>query len=214
MKHLPELAVIAIIASVAIAMATTGHSRVAVAEEADATEQAAAPDKITQPETVGKVAKTGVSLEIARDRAEVMHDVYAATLEVLHERYFHGARAAVPARAMQDVFATIQHKSKVEARWISVNMEPMSIDHEPKSDFEKRAAQAISAGKVHLDVVEEGFYRRAGAIPLDDGCIGCHAGFAKKPNGDPKFAGLVISVPLSKQKPEHPKTQSDSPRQQ
>ncbi|QDT49903.1 hypothetical protein Pan258_39590 [Symmachiella dynata] len=214
MKHLPEWAVIAIIASVAIAMATTGHSRVAVAEEADATEQAASPDKITQPETVGKVVKTGVTLEIARDRAEVMHDVYAATLEVMHERYFHGARAAVPARALQDVFATIQHKSKVEARWISVNMKPMSIDHEPKSDFEKRAAQAISAGKGHLDVVEEGFYRRAGAIPLDDGCIGCHAGFAKKPNGDPKFAGLVISVPLSKQKPEHPKTQSDSPRQQ
>lgn len=212
MKHLPELAVIAIIVSTAIAMATTGHSRVAVAEEADATKQVAAPDKSTQPRPTRSAAKSGVSLEIARDRAEVMHDVYAATLEVLHERYFHGARAAVPARAMQDVFATIQHKSKVEARWISVNMEPMSIDHEPKSDFEKRAAQAISAGKGHLDVIEEGFYRRAGAIPLDDGCIGCHAGFAKKPNDDPKFAGLIISVPLSKPQPEQSKMPNDTTR--
>ncbi|TWU07299.1 hypothetical protein CA54_57050 [Symmachiella macrocystis] len=209
MKHLPELAVIAMFVSVAIIMATTGHPRAAVAEETAAAKQTAAADKTREPRPA---TKTGVTLEIARDRAEIMHDVYAATLEVLHERYFHGARAAVPARAMQDVFSTIQRKSRVEARWISVNMEPMSIDHEPKSDFEKRAAQAISAGKGHLDVVEEGFYRRAGAIPLDDGCIGCHAGFAKKPTDDPKFAGLVISVPLSQQKPAQVKTPKDSPR--
>ena len=68
----------------------------------------------------------GVPLDVARDRAKVMHDVYEATLEVLHHRYFHGNRATVPARAMQDIFSAIERQSKVKARWISVNMKPMN----------------------------------------------------------------------------------------
>lgn len=143
----------------------------------------------------------GLSREVARDRAKVMHDVYAATLEVLHDRYFHGPRAMVPARAMQDVFSAIKQESKVEARWISVSMKPMSIDHAPESDFEKKAAKAIAAGKSHFEVVEDGYYRRAGAIPLSSGCVGCHGGFFKEPSKKPKFAGLVISVPVRKSHP-------------
>ena len=79
----------------------------------------------------------GVPLDVARDRAKVMHDVYEATLEVMHHRYFHGNRATVPARAMQDIFSAIERQSKVKARWISVNMKPMSLDHEPETEFEK-----------------------------------------------------------------------------
>jgi len=139
----------------------------------------------------------GVAVAVARDRAKLMHDIYAATLDVMHERYFHGARAIVPARAMEDVFAEIERQSKVEARWIAVNMKAMSINHEPKSEFEKRAAKEISAGKTELEVVEGGFYRRAGAIPLANNCISCHDGFFKEPSKTPRFAGLVISIPVA-----------------
>jgi hypothetical protein len=72
----------------------------------------------------------------------------------------------------------------------------MSVDHEPATDFEKRAAKEIAAGTEQLEVVEDGFYRRAGAIPLGDGCVGCHGGFFKPQSNKPKFAGLVISVPI------------------
>lgn len=132
----------------------------------------------------------------ARDRAKLMHDIYAATLEVLHHRYFHGDRATVPARAMQDIFREIERQSKTEARWIAASMKPMSIDHEPRSAFEKRAATKIAAGTEEVEEVGDGFYRRAGAIPLRDGCIGCHAGLFKTAGKKPQFAGLVISVPL------------------
>jgi len=211
MKYLPELAVIAIIVAAVIGAITSGYSRKAVADETAATQEATTSPKTAKPPLAKATGKEGLTLEVARDRAELMHDVYAATLEVLHERYFHGARAAVPARAMQDVFTTIRRKTRVEARWISVNMKPMSMDHEPKSDFEKRAAKEISAGKGHAEVVEAGYYRRVGAIPLDDGCIGCHAGFAKKPTDEPKFAGLVISVPLGKYTPDQSKKPSGAP---
>lgn len=143
-------------------------------------------------------AKGRVSVEVARDRAKVMHDVYAASLEMMHHRYFHRNRAVVPARAMEDVFDVIKGQSNVEAQWIAVNMKAMSIDHVPKSDFAKKAAKEIAAGKPELEVVENGYYRRAGAIPLATSCVGCHGGFFKEPTKTPKFAGLVISVPIIK----------------
>lgn len=137
-----------------------------------------------------------VSLEVARDRAKLMHEVYAATLEVMHHRYFHDARAIVPARALEDVFAEMDRQSNVAARWISVNTKPMSLHHEPKSDFEKKAAAEIVAGKPAVELVADGFYRRATVIPLTGGCISCHAGMFAEASKSPKFAGLVISIPL------------------
>jgi len=138
-----------------------------------------------------------VSVIVARDRAKIMHDIYAATLDMLHDRYFHRDRAIVPANAMEDVFSKIKKQSKVEAQWISVNTNPMNIDHEPKSDFEKKAAAEIAAGKSESETVEGGYYRRAGVISLTGGCINCHVGFFKDSTKTPKFAGLVISMPVS-----------------
>jgi hypothetical protein len=170
---------------------------------------AAAVDSQSPASATGNTASSGqartvavddrLSIAVARERAKWTHDIYAATLEMLHHRYFHGDRAAVPARAMQDVFSEIKRQSNVEARWISVNMKAMSIDHEPKSEFEKLAAREIAAGKADFEVVEDGYLRRAGAIPLTGGCIGCHGGFSKEQSKGPKFAGLVISVPVTQQ---------------
>lgn len=138
-----------------------------------------------------------VSVSVARDRAKVMHEIYTATLEMLHERYFHRDRAILPARAMEDVFAEMKKQSNVKTQWISVNTKAMNIDHEPKSDFEKKAATEIAAGKSEVEAVEGGYYRRAGVIPLASGCTSCHVGFFRDSNNSLKFAGLVISVPVA-----------------
>lgn len=148
--------------------------------------------------SVSKVEESKrVSIEVARDRAKVMHNIYEATLDVMHHRYFHRERSVVPARAMEDVFSEIKRQSQVDARWISVNLKAMSIDHEPTSDFEKRAAKEIADGKSELEVIEDGYYRRAGAIPLSSGCVSCHAGLFKEATQTPRFAALVISVPIT-----------------
>ena len=137
-----------------------------------------------------------VPVAVARQRAELMHRIYAATLDVMHDRYFHNNRAVVPARAMQDVFAEMERQSKVEAKWISVNTRAMSLDHEPKTEFEKAAAEKLGSGQDEYELIENGYYRRAGAIPLGGGCISCHAGFFRTPPQTPRFAGLIISVPV------------------
>jgi hypothetical protein len=138
-----------------------------------------------------------VSVDVARDRAQLMHRIYSATLHVMHDHYFHGARDVVPARALEDVFSQMDKECNVQTRWISVNTKAMSIGHEPESDFEKQAAKEIAAGKSEYEVVEGGYYRRAGAIPLAQGCVGCHTSFLGKPDKTPRFAGLVVNIPIS-----------------
>ena len=137
-----------------------------------------------------------VSVAEARERAKLMHDVYASTLEALHHHYFRSDRSVLPARAMEDVFADIDKQSKIKTRWIAVNTPAMSINHEPQTDFEKKAAAALAAGKAEFDTVADGYYQRAGAIPLSAGCVGCHTRHFSTPSKTPRFAGLVVSIPV------------------
>jgi hypothetical protein len=139
----------------------------------------------------------GVTVAEARERAKLMHNIYAATLDVMHHHFFKRDRSVLPARAMEDVFAEMDRQSNIKAGWISVNTKAMSIHHEPKNDFEKQAAKAIAAGKGDYELVEDGFYRRASAIPLGTGCVSCHTGFFSKTPQTQRFAGLVISVPIT-----------------
>jgi hypothetical protein len=144
------------------------------------------------------VKSTPVSVSRARENAKLMHAIYAATLDVMHERFFRNNRAVLPARALEDVFAEIESQSNVKASWLAVNTKAMSINHEAKSEFEKKAAAAIAAGKGEFELVEDGYYRRAAAIPLGSGCVSCHTGFFGGAPKSPRFAALVISVPVSK----------------
>ena len=161
----------------------------------------AADEKASKP--AGKQAAASaeekaprVSLDVARDRAKLLHEVYASMLDVIHRRYFHADRAIVPARAMEDVFSDMERAAHIEARWIVANLKAMSVDHEPETPFEKQAAREITRGKKEVEIVEAGFYRRAVPVPLTADCISCHGGFFRKPSSRPKFAGLVISIPV------------------
>jgi len=134
-------------------------------------------------------------VELARQRAKTMQELYAVTLDVLHQRYFHRDKSILPARAMEDIFDEIERQSGVQAHWISASLKPMSIDHKPADDFERRAAKEIAAGTPDLEAIEGDRYRRALAIPLASGCLGCHQGLGQN-NKRQQFAGLVITVPL------------------
>ncbi len=141
-------------------------------------------------------AKHRVSVAVARDRATLMHDLYESTLNVVHRHYFRNGKSTLPARALEDVFSEMESRSKVDARWIAVNTKAMSINHEPESEFEIQAAKEIASGKDHIELIEKGVYHRATAIPLSSACVGCHNGLLAPPPKSPRFAGLVISIPI------------------
>lgn len=187
-----SLACLAALGCVAISLAGERASD-AQASDAQASDKAASkPAELQQNDKVPPVPTA-----TARDRAKLMHNIYAATLEVMHHRYFHEDRATVPARALEDVFSEIDEQSNIKARWISVNTKAMSIDHQPRDAFERKAAAEISAGKPEFEQIENGVYRRAAAIPLAAGCVGCHSGHFAPPPKSPRFAGLIISIPIS-----------------
>lgn len=157
-----------------------------------------APSEKAAPHTENaKDAKHRVAIEIARDRATIMHEIYESTLHVMHKHYFRQGRAVLPARALEDVFSEIEDATKVTARWIAVNTKAMSIDHEPDSEFDKLAAREIANGQSHVELIHEGVYHRATPIPLGSGCVTCHTGLSAPPSKTPRFAGLIISIPIS-----------------
>lgn len=158
------------------------------ATKANPQESAAASPESTDP--------SPVSIETARDRAVLMHKLYLATLDTMHDHYFHANRSVLPARAMEDVFSSIAEETKIESRWISVNIPPMSVHHEPRDAFEKKAAAEISAGKPFYEAVENGRYRRVGAVPMAGGCVSCHMGTTLSMPTTPRFSGLVINIPV------------------
>jgi len=153
----------------------------------------------TRAVTVSEVPKEpagGVSEATARERARTTYRIYASTLDVLHDHYFHVNKAVLPARAMEDIFSDIEGQSGTKTRWIAVNAKAMSVDHEPANDFEKEAARRIAAGEKEVEQTESGVYRYAGSIPLHENCVQCHMGTFTNPPKKPRFAGLVISIPI------------------
>jgi hypothetical protein len=137
-----------------------------------------------------------ISVAEARERAKLMHEIHAATLEALHHHFFRRERAVLPARAMEDVFAEVDRQTKIKTRWIAVNTPAMSVDHKPETEFEKEAAEELARGKPAYDRVVKGVYHRASAIPLGSGCVACHVRLAAPPTKIPRVAGLVISIPV------------------
>lgn len=147
-----------------------------------------------QPPAEAKAAP--VTVAEARERAKLLHQVYAASLDAIHHRYFRSDRATLPARALEDVFKDVERETNIQAKWIAVNTPAMSIHHEPETAFEKAAARELAAGKAEYEQVADGVYQRAGSIPLKAGCVGCHTNGLATDTKTPRFAGLVIRVPV------------------
>lgn len=143
-----------------------------------------------------KWSENRVPVASAKEQALLMHRIYAATLDAMHHHYFHANKSMLPARAMEDVFADVARDTQFTARWISVNTKAMSVDHEPESEFEKKAAAELSKGMTEFAAIENGYYRRAGAIPLTAGCVSCHTRTLTEPPKTARFAGLIISIPV------------------
>ena len=142
-----------------------------------------------------------VSLERARERAALMHKVYAATLVAVHEHYFEGCRGVAPARAMKDIFREVEEDAGVQAHWISASFKAMNIGHEPRTDFEKRASRELARGGGPVETIDDGLYRRAEGVPFHGSCISCHSENFGSTSPRRKYAGLIVSVPVTADSP-------------
>ena len=164
--------------------------------------QAQAPKESEQgnPEAAGEKVKPDttprVSLEVAREKAALLHKVYASTLDIVHRHFFRNDRAILPARAVEDIFEDVERETKIKSRWIAVNTKAMSVNHEPESEFEDFVAKELSNGKELVEKVEDGYFRSAMPVPLGAKCVGCHTGVFSAPPKSARMAGLIISIPI------------------
>ncbi|QDU48559.1 c-type heme family protein [Gimesia panareensis] len=139
----------------------------------------------------------------AREQARLLHETLHSTLLIVHRKYYReDEKLPIPSSVLDDVFEDLQENRKIRFRWISVNAEAMNIDHEPKTEFEKRAAAAIADGKPEYEQVEKGIYRHVGRICLPSQCLKCH--MPNRRSTATRFAGLIISLPV--QETSRPKT--------
>ncbi|WP_165250528.1 c-type heme family protein [Paludisphaera soli] len=149
----------------------------------------APPDEPTR-----EAAPTATAAE-ARQRAKLLHGLIHDTLQVVHARYFReGERLMIPAAALKDVFREMEERDGVRLRWLVVDGKAMNIDHEPRDDFEKAAAEALAAGEAGHEAAEDGLYRFAGPIMLKAECLKCH--MPSRSSNRPRTAGLLITIPV------------------
>src|SRR5690606_5086182 len=138
-----------------------------------------------------------VSVDEARGRARMLHGVYENSLHTMHRWYFdEDEKHIIPARALLEVFKESDAGSGRTTRWLAINTEAMNIDHEAKTEFDKKAVEALSAGKEEYEAVEDGVYRRAGAITLRAGCMKCHVSALTKQIKNERVAAIVVSMPV------------------
>jgi hypothetical protein len=135
------------------------------------------------------------TVEEARGRASLLHDILHVTLQEVHREYYREDEGlTIPSATLDKVFAEVAKSHKVEFRWLAVNARPMSVDHSPRTDFEKQSVAALAGGEASYEAVEPGTYRRAGAIVLAAQCLKCH--LPKRTSTEDRTAALVISMPV------------------
>lgn len=135
----------------------------------------------------------------ARGRARILHETLHGTLQVMHRDFFREDEGLkIPSRSLEDVFRELSRSYGVKLHWIAVDLKAMNVDNEPQSDFEKKAVRVLKSGKHEFESVVDNHYHYAGRIRLSAICLSCHA--SRRSSNDDRAAGLVITMPLNKQK--------------
>ena len=139
------------------------------------------------------------TVDEARDRARILHETIHGALQVVHRDFFdEDAVRTLPSQSLEDVFLELERSFGVSIRWISVNAKAMNVDHEPRDEFEKKAAKALAAGKQEYESYEAGDadvpgeYRHAGKIRLASQCLKCHV--PNRTSTEDRLAGLTIRM--------------------
>jgi hypothetical protein len=116
------------------------------------------------------------AVERARQQVKMLDELYKTAVVSITEKYRRGQPAIMVAK---DIFKAMENGRYHSARLVDATGAPLGEGNVPKTDFEKRAAEAMRAGKTHLEeVVGRGDDRRylaATVVPaVHPRCAECH----------------------------------------
>ena len=121
-------------------------------------------------------ARADPGLDRARRQVKMLDDLYKTAVVAITERYKTGPPAIMVAK---DVFGAMEGNGWHSARLVDASGSPIGENSEPKTDFEKKAAEAMRAGQPYYEeVAGEGDHRRllaATVVPaVLPRCASCH----------------------------------------
>ena len=143
------------------------------------------------------------SIDEARARAKLLHEMIRGSLQIMHRDFFdEDGSGAIPSASMEDVFHELGRSYSVQVKWLVVNTDVVNVDHKPSDEFERSAARALASGQDAYETAsppESERYRYAGPIRLRSQCLKCHV--KRRTSNEDRVAGLVISMPLAAPQP-------------
>ncbi|MFM7151847.1 MAG: DUF3365 domain-containing protein [Gemmataceae bacterium] len=121
------------------------------------------------------------ALERTRQKVQLLDDAYKFAVVAITNRYVEMQSEAPAALTAKDVFEAMHKKGWHSSRLIDVTGKPKNKDNSAKTDFEKRAAEAIKNGKPYLDELGtkngKKVLRAATVVPaVMKQCAVCHGG--------------------------------------
>ena len=150
-----------------------------------------------QPSTEVAAVKPPATIDEARDRARLLHELVHGALQVVHRDFFDEENIhAIPSASLEDVFREMSRGYGVEIKWLNVNTDVVNVDHQPETEFDQIAAKGLAKDQSFVEASEAGRYHYAGRIRLASQCLKCH--LKHRTSTADRTAGLVISMPLLK----------------
>ena len=167
-----------------------------VAQSGAQTAATTATDEQTEDDSTTQINENSPTTVIeARGRARILHETLHGALQVMHRDFFREDEGLkIPSRSLEDVFHELAETYGVKLRWIAVDLKAMSVDNEPKTDFEKEAVRVLKTGRTEFESASDSEFQFAGRIQLSAICLSCHA--SRRSSNEERAAGLVITVPL------------------
>ena len=134
------------------------------------------------------------TLEEAKARAQLLHAAIDGSLRVMHRDFFHkGDSKANPSESLKDVFKSMAEAWGVTIRWLASEETIMNRDNKAIDAFQQKALEKITTGSHEYSKFEEGKFRFAGVIVLQNQCLKCHV--SDRRSLEDRFAALEISMP-------------------
>ncbi len=156
-----------------------------------------ADDKPSKPSVV---SAKDASIERTRKQVKMLDDIYKGSIVLVTKNYVNSENDLPAGTAFKQIFAIAKEKGWHDVRLVDATDNPIEPENAPRDGFEKRAIEALRAGKTFVDEIVENksgsYLEVATPIPVVmDKCIMCHEHYRNVAAGVP-IGALVYSVPL------------------
>lgn len=146
------------------------------------------------------IEKEDAAVERARREVRLLDDIYKTTVVLVTEHYVKDESSLSAGSAARALFAEISKKGWHDARLVDATGQPYSEQNVARAGFEKKAVEALLAGKSSYDevITDSGKRYLLAATPIPvvmDKCIMCHENYRNVPKGK-AIGAISYRVPV------------------